>query len=53
MQRKVGRFELEGVGLVAVTDATLQRAQDFVPRRQLLFPLVCDAARPRAPNMGR
>ena len=35
-------FDRQGVALVAVSDSSLRAARDFVPRYQLLFPLICD-----------
>lgn len=44
LQRAYADFDRAGVLLAAITDSPLQPAQDFVPRRQLLFPLISDAS---------
>ena len=43
IQERYADFDREGIRVVAISPSSWEVATDFVPRRQLLFPLVADS----------
>ena len=52
LKARWAELDLLGVRLVAISPTTLALAQDYVPRHQLLFPLVLDPERALARSFG-